>query len=96
MSPRMRFACLKFTFNCLSDYSKLPNLCSPYLNKTRKVTRKDLKFHLKCPAGVMILHETTLDYLAQMEYMNAKEDVKKDRLEWSVEIKENFWREVCS
>lgn len=32
----------------------------------------------------MILHETMLDYLAQMEYMNAKEDVKKDRLEWSV------------
>lgn len=84
MSPRMKFGCVKFTFNCLCDYSKLPNFSSPYLVKTGKITRKELKFHPKCPAGVMMLHENMLHYVAQMESTNAKEDMKKDRLEWRV------------
>lgn len=79
----MRFGCLKFTFDCPCDSSKLSILSSPYLIKTRKITRKELKFRPKCSAGVMILHENALDCLAPMEYTNAKEDTK-DRLERSV------------
>lgn len=56
MSPLMMIGCHNFSFNWLCDYSKLPNLSSPYLIKTRKITRKELKFHPKCPAGVMILY----------------------------------------